>query len=30
VVQGPGVEKIGVQANRKTYFEVITKGRENA
>lgn len=25
VVQGPGVEKTGVQVNRKTYFEVITK-----
>jgi filamin len=25
VVQGPGVEKTGVQINRKTYFEVITK-----
>jgi len=25
-VTGPGVEKTGVQVNRKTYFEVITKG----
>jgi filamin len=27
VVQGPGVEKTGVQVNRKTYFEVITKSK---
>jgi len=25
-VTGPGIEKTGVQVNRKTYFEVITKG----
>ena len=25
--QGPGIEKTGVQVNRKTYFEVITKGK---
>jgi len=25
-VTGPGIEKTGVQCNRKTYFEVITKG----
>jgi len=26
-VTGPGIEKTGVQVNRKTYFEVITKGQ---
>ena len=26
IAQGPGVEKTGVVVNRKTYFEVITKG----
>jgi len=29
VVQGPGVEKTGVQVNRKTYFEVTTKCKLN-
>lgn len=26
-VTGPGIQKTGVQVNRKTYFEVITKGQ---
>lgn len=26
IAQGPGVEKSGVLVNRKTYFDVITKG----